>query len=55
MTLQEYLQDYASKETLAVGEKLINKEIEQIPNEKVRRICKERLELIRNGERDFRF
>lgn len=55
MTLQEYLQDYASKETLAVGEKLINKEIEQIPNEKVRRICKERLELIRKGERDFRF
>jgi mRNA degradation ribonuclease J1/J2 len=46
---------YASKETLAVGEKLINKEIEQIPNEKVRRLCKERLELIRNGERDFRF
>ncbi len=55
MTLQEYLQDYASSETLAVGERLINKELEQIPNEKVRHICKERLELICKGERDFRF
>ena len=55
MTLQEYLEDYASEKTKEVGEKLINLEIDQIPNEKVRNICKKRLELIRKGERDFRF
>lgn len=55
MTLQEYLMDYASEKTKAAGEKLIQKELEQIPNEKVRNICKQRLELIKNGERDFRF
>jgi 2-iminoacetate synthase len=55
MTLNEYLQDYASEETKKVGAKLIAQEVEQIPNEKVKRICKERLALIDQGERDFRF
>ena len=55
MTLQEYLEDYASEETKKVGADLIAKEVEQIPNEKVRRICKERLELIKHNQRDFRF
>ncbi len=55
MTLQEYLEDYASEETKKVGAALIAKEVGQIPNEKVRRICKEHLELIKNNQRDFRF
>lgn len=55
MTLQEYLEDYASPKTKIVGEKLIAKELLQIPNEKVRNICQKRLEMIRQGERDFRF
>ena len=55
MTLKEYLEDYASPETRAVGEKLIAKEIGNVPNEKVRGIVVERLEKIANGERDFRF
>lgn len=55
MTLQEYLEDYASPETKEIGEKLIAKELAEIPNEKVRGICQKRLELIRSGERDFRF
>ncbi len=55
MTLQEYLEDYASDKTKEVGKKLIEKELNQIPNEKVRNICKQRLDLITNGERDFRF
>ena len=55
MTLKEYLEDYASPETRAVGEKLIAKEIGNVPNEKVREIVVERLEKIANGERDFRF
>ncbi|MBO4544029.1 MAG: [Bacteroidales bacterium] len=55
MTLKEYLCDYASPETQAVGEKLIEKEIPNIKSDKVREIAKERLEKIAKGERDFRF
>ena len=36
MTLKEYLEDYASPETKAVGEELIARELKTIPNEKVR-------------------
>jgi len=55
MTLQEYLEDYAKPETKESGEKLIAKEIENVPNEKTREILKKNLEKIKNGERDFRF
>ena len=55
MTLQEYLMDYASAETKAIGEKLIAEELKNIPKETVRQIVVERLEKIKNGERDFRF
>lgn len=55
MTLKEYLMDYASDETRAVGEKLISAELNNIPNEKVRGIVMERLKLIETGQRDFRF
>ena len=55
MTLKEYLMDYASEETRDIGEKLILKELNHIPNEKVRGIVMERLKLIEAGQRDFRF
>ncbi|MCD8321275.1 MAG: [FeFe] hydrogenase H-cluster radical SAM maturase HydG [Oscillospiraceae bacterium] len=55
MTLKEYLMDYASLETRAVGEALIAKELENIPKDKVRQIVVERLGRIEAGERDFRF
>lgn len=55
MTLKEYLMDYASEDTKQVGEKLILKEIDNIPKEKVREIVKENLINIENGKRDFRF
>ncbi len=55
MTLQEYLEDYASPETKAIGEKLIGKNIGTIPNDKVREIVEENLENIKDGKRDFRF
>jgi len=55
ITLKEYLEDYASVATKNVGEKLILKEIENIPNEKTKEILKKNLESIKNGERDFRF
>lgn len=55
MTLKEYLNDYASPKTKEIGEQLIKQEIEYVPNEKTKRIAKERLELIDEGQRDFRF
>ena len=55
MTLKEYLVDYAAEDTKELGERLIQKEIENIPSEQVRRIVTERLALIEKGERDFRF
>ena len=55
MTLKEYLQDYATPETRKLGEKLIDKELENIPNQNVRKIVVERLEKIAQGDRDFRF
>ena len=55
MTLKEYLVDYASPKTRKDAEALIEKELMNIPNEKVREITKERLKEIENGKRDFRF
>ncbi|MCD7927501.1 MAG: [FeFe] hydrogenase H-cluster radical SAM maturase HydG [Oscillospiraceae bacterium] len=55
MTLKEYLVDYASPETRQVGEALIQKELANIPNQKVRDIVLQRLSLIETGQRDFRF
>ena len=56
MTLQEYLSDYASPETRAVGEALIAREIQNVPDEKRRQRAIEYLDEIKNGgKRDFRF
>lgn len=56
MTLQEYLTDYASPETKAVGEKLIEREILNVPDEKRRQRAIDYLNEIKNGgKRDFRF
>ena len=55
MTLMEYLQDYASPETKKVGLELIQKELENIPSEKVKRLTEEHLADIVNGQRDFGF
>ena len=38
-----------------IGEKLIQAELENIPKEKVKEICKDHLEKIEQGIRDFRF
>ena len=54
MTLKEYLMDYAAPETKAIGEQLIQAELGNIPKEKVREICKDHLEKIEQGIRDFR-
>ena len=56
MTLEEYLMDYASPETREIGEKIIEKELLNIPKEKVRNIAKNYIEEIKkDGKRDFRF
>ena len=55
LTLQEYLQDYASPETRKIGERLIDHEIQKVPDLKRREKALDYLEKIRNGERDFRF
>ncbi len=55
MTLDEYLEDYASEDTKRIGKELIAREIENIPKEKVREIVKQHLYDIEGGQRDFRF
>lgn len=55
MTFQEFLEDYASPETRAVGEQTVAQHIERIPNEKAREVTRQRLERIRRGERDLFF
>lgn len=55
MTLKEYLMDYASEETRKIGETLIKAETENIQKEKVREICRDHLDKIGQGIRDFRF
>ena len=46
MTLKEYLVDYASPETKAVGDAILQKELANIPNDKVRAKVIEHLEAI---------
>ena len=55
MTLKEFLLDYASPDTKEIGNKVIEREILNIPKEKVQEVVKERLVKIENGDRDFRF
>ena len=56
MTLQEYLMDYASPATKEIGDKIIDKEVFNVPNEKARKVVIENLKMIReNNRRDFRF
>lgn len=55
MTLKEYLEDYASPATAALGMDLIEKELDNIPNPKVKEIVTKHLYDIHSGQRDFRF
>jgi len=55
MTLQEYMEDYASPSTKERGQQMILDEIKNIPNLKIRDIIKKNLDAIRSGSsRDFR-
>lgn len=56
MTLEEYLMDYASKETKVIGDKVIEEQLLKIPNEKARKLATEHIADIKNNnKRDFRF
>jgi 2-iminoacetate synthase len=55
LTLREYVNDYASPGTAAAGNALIEREIGNIPNERVRAAARANIEKIDMGERDFRF
>ena len=55
MTLQEYLEDYASPETKVLGTKMIREQMERIPNPAIKRRAIENLKYIGEGKRDFRF
>ncbi len=55
VTLKEYVEDYASDETRALAEKLIAREIERVPNTRIKEIALRNLKEIEEGKRDFRF
>ena len=55
MTLKEYLEDYASPETKEIGTEMIERELEKIPNPKVKEKASEYIHNIAEGKRDFRF
>lgn len=55
MTLQEYLEDYASPETRLLGTDMIRRQMEEIPNPAIRRRAVENLTRIKEGKRDFWF
>ena len=55
MTLKEYLVDYASPATRALGEEMIEASLADIPLERTREITRKHLKEIEEGKRDFRF
>lgn len=55
MTLKEYAEDYATPEVKEKIYKLIDREIETVPNPAIRKRAIENLKKITEGERDFRF
>lgn len=55
MTLKEYLLDYASEKTKNNGNNLINKELNKLEKEDIKKIVISNLDKISNGERDFKF
>ena len=55
ITLQEYLQDYASLETRELGRQMIEQELQHVPSIPIRNRTAEYLKRITEGERDFRF
>ncbi|MEM5769302.1 MAG: [FeFe] hydrogenase H-cluster radical SAM maturase HydG, partial [Bacillota bacterium] len=55
LTFKEYLMDYASPETRAIGEATIQEHIKQIKDPKIRELVIEELKKIETGVRDLYF
>ncbi|MBW2988721.1 [FeFe] hydrogenase H-cluster radical SAM maturase HydG [Candidatus Woesearchaeota archaeon] len=55
LTLQEYLEDYGDSETKEAGKKLIEKEALRIRDERIRKAFYEKLERVKDGEKDLYF
>ncbi len=55
MTLKEYLLDYADDETKAVGDAVIDVQLDSIKNDLVKEKSKAYIAQMEEGERDFRF
>ena len=56
MTLTEYLADYATPDTRALGNRLVQDELAKIPSQAVRQVCQENIGKILAGTgNDFRF
>jgi 2-iminoacetate synthase len=55
LTLAEYLEDYAQNGTREKGYKLIHKNLLELENDKFKTQLEERLELVKQGERDLYF
>ena len=55
LTLQEFLLDYASPETRAIGEKVIAEQLEADPTRQRPPEDRRVLAQMEHGERDFRF
>ncbi len=55
LTFEEYISDYADDELKEMGQKMIDAEIQNVPDERQRARATEYLRKIRNGERDLRF
>lgn len=55
LTMAEYLEDYAQNSTKEKGYRLIQKNLDEMEDDKYRKVLEERLELVKKGERDFYF
>ena len=55
LTMAEYLEDYAQNGTREKGYRLIQKNLDEMEEDKFKTELQERLELVKKGERDFYF
>jgi len=55
LTMAEYLEDYAHNGTKEKGYKLIQKNLDEMEEDKFKAKLEERLELVKKGQRDFYF
>ncbi len=55
LTLKEFLLDYGDEEAREIGERLIEREVNEIPNPRAREAALEMLRRVESGDRDLRF